>query len=161
MKTRDLIQTSIVAGIYIAISLLLTPFSYGPVQFRIAEMLNHFAIFDKKYIWALTGGCLVVNLFSPLAVVDVVFGTLGTLVMTFISYLLSKYVKSLKLKLTVSTITCTIFMWSIALELHIVSKIPFWMTYGTVALGELGSMVIGAVLIYLINKRINIKEMLK
>lgn len=163
MKTKSLVQSAIVAALYIAVSLISIPFglAYGPIQFRIGEMFNHFAIFDKKYILSLTIGCLIVNFFSPTGVIDMVFGTLGTLLMTSISYLVGRYIKSVKMKLIISTIICTVSMWTVALELHIVSKIPFWMTYLTVAIGELVTLIIGAIIIYLISKRIDIERMLK
>ncbi|MDO1605492.1 QueT transporter family protein [Lactobacillus sp. YT155] len=163
MKTKSLVQSAIVAALYIAVSLISIPFglAYGPIQFRIGEMFNHFAIFDKKYILSLTIGCLIVNFFSPTGVIDMVFGTLGTLLMTSISYFVGRYIKSVKMKLVISTIICTVSMWTVALELHIVSKIPFWMTYLTVAIGELVTLIIGAIIIYLISKRIDIERMLK
>lgn len=161
MKAKSLAQSAVVAALYIVISLVLAPMSYGPIQFRIAEMFNHLAIFNKKYILSLTLGCLVVNFFSPTGVIDMIFGTLGTLLMTFISYQIGRKIHSVKLKLIISTIVCTLSMWTVALELSIVSKIPFWMTYMTVAAGELVSMVIGALIIYVVSKRIDIERILK
>lgn len=141
-----------------AISLALAPFSFGVIQFRLAEMFNHLAIFNKKYIWAVTIGCLIVNMFSPMGAIDIVFGTLGTLLMTSISYYLAQKVKSVKVKLIISTIVCTIATWSVALELNLIMSAPFLITYLTVALGELLSMIVGAFLIYLLNKRFDFSK---
>lgn len=161
MKSKSLTQTAVVAALYIVISLILAPMSYGPIQFRIAEMFNHLAIFNKKYILSLTLGCLIVNFFSPTGVIDMIFGTLGTLLMTFISYELGKKVHSVKTKLIISTIVCTLSMWTVALELFFVSHVGFWITYLTVSAGELLSLIIGAIIIYLVNKRVNIERIIE
>ena len=73
-----LVKSSIVAAIYAALTMLL-PFSYLGVQFRIAEILVLLVFIDKRYIYGLTLGCLIANLGSPLGPVDVIFGTLATL----------------------------------------------------------------------------------
>ncbi|MFD1319349.1 QueT transporter family protein [Loigolactobacillus zhaoyuanensis] len=158
IKTSSLTKIGVIAALYIVITMLVAPWSFGAVQLRFSEMLNHLAIFNKRYIWALTIGCAIVNLFSPLGIIDIIFGTLGTLAMTTISYYVSRHLKHLAAKLAASTIICTIAMWSVALELHIVSKLPFWPTYFSVALGELFSLVIGALLFYVLAKRIDLTE---
>jgi uncharacterized membrane protein len=156
IKTSSLTKIGVIAALYIAITMVVAPWSFGATQLRFSEMLNHLAIFNKRYIWALTIGCAIVNLFSPLGIIDIIFGTLGTLVMTTVSYYLSRRLKSVAAKLTTSTIICTIAMWSVALELHLVSKAPFWPTYFSVAFGELISLIIGAILFYILAKRIDL-----
>lgn len=156
IKTNSLTKIGIIAAIYVALTMLVAPWSFGATQLRLSEMLNHLAVFNKRYIWALTLGCIIVNLFSPLGIVDIIFGTLNTFVMTALSYYISRRVKRLTLKLTISTITCTLTMWIIALELHVVSHVPFWPTYFTVALGEFVSLILGAILFYFLAKRIDL-----
>lgn len=156
IKTNSLTKIGIIAAIYVALTMLVAPWSFGATQLRLSEMLNHLAVFNKRYIWALTLGCIIVNLFSPLGIVDIIFGTLNTFVMTALSYYLSRRVKRLTLKLTISTITYTLTMWIIALELHVVSHVPFWPTYFTVALGEFVSLILGAILFYFLAKRIDL-----
>lgn len=156
IKTNSLTKIGVIAAIYVALTMLVAPWSFGATQLRLSEMLNHLAVFNKRYIGALTLGCVIVNLFSPLGIVDIIFGTLNTLVMTALSYYLSRRVKRLTLKLTISTVTCTLTMWIIALELHVVSHVPFWPTYFTVALGEFASLILGAVLFYFLAKRIDL-----
>ncbi|WP_281165558.1 QueT transporter family protein [Liquorilactobacillus sicerae] len=157
-KLVGLIKAALVAAIYVVLTVALIMFSYGPVQFRLSEMLNNLAVFNKRYIWALTLGCVIANLWSSLGAVDVIFGSLGTLVMTAISYFLSKFVDKKWQKLAIAVIICTISVWSVALELHLVSQAPFWVTYLSVALGELGSMILGAILIGIISTKIDLTK---
>ena len=83
-KVANLAKAGVVAGLYVAITLLLAPFSFGAVQLRLSELFNNLSVFNKRYIWAVTLGCAIANLTSPLGVVDVIFGSLGTLVMTLL-----------------------------------------------------------------------------
>ena len=76
--------------------------------------------------------------------------------MTTLSYFVTKRIKSVPLKLAISTVICTLMTFSVAIELHLVSKLPFWPTYATVALGEFLSMALGAVVIYLVQKRMDL-----
>ncbi len=152
----DLTKAALVAAVYVVLTVAFIPWAFGPIQLRLSEMLNNLVVFNKRYIWALTLGCLIANLWSSMGVVDVIFGTLGTLVMTTLSWLLSRYTNSLPLKLTISVVICTLMTWSVALELHIVSQFPFWWTYLTVGIGEFLAMTLGAVVCYLISKRFDL-----
>ena len=150
-KVANLAKAGVVAGLYVAITLLLAPFSFGAVQLRLSELFNNLSVFNKRYIWAVTLGCAIANLTSPL-------GSLGTLVMTSLSYYLTRNVESVPKKLAICVIICALMSWSVALELYFVSKAPFWMTYLTVGIGELISMAIGAIIVYGISKVVDLSE---
>lgn len=157
-KVANFAKAGVVAGLYVAITLLLAPFSFGAVQLRLSELFNNLSVFNKRYIWAVTLGCAIANLTSPLGVVDVIFGSLGTLVMTSLSYYLTRNVESVPKKLAICVAICALMSWSVALELYFVSKAPFWMTYLTVGIGELISMAIGAIIVYGISKVVDLSE---
>lgn len=153
---RQLALIAVVAAIYVVVTTLIKPLSYGAIQFRVSEALNHLAVFNKRYIWALTLGVFIANMSSSLGPIDMIVGTLGTLVMTTMTYFATRRIKSLKFKLVVSTLIDTAMMWVVAAELYFVLKAPFWITFGTVAIGEFAALVLGAVLFYLINKYIDL-----
>ena len=125
---------------------------------RLSESFNHLVVFNKRYIWAVTLGCALANIWSSLGAVDVVFGTLGTLMMTALSYYLSTKVKSLSVKLVINVIVCALMMWTIALELYFVSGAPFWWTFFTVAVGEAISMSIGAIIIWFVSQKMDLTK---
>lgn len=79
MKTRKLAFCGIVACLYAVVTLMTSSFAYGPIQFRIAEVLCLLCLFTPTAIWAATLGCFIANLFSPLPL-DLLFGTLATLI---------------------------------------------------------------------------------
>ncbi|KRM36764.1 hypothetical protein FC83_GL002641 [Agrilactobacillus composti DSM 18527 = JCM 14202] len=157
-NTLELTKIAVVAALYVAVTLLIAPLSYGAIQLRLAEGFNHLAVFNKRYIIALTIGCALANIVSPLGIIDIIFGSLGTLVMTSLSYFIAKRFKSVAARLMTSTIICTLMTFSVALELMVVNKLPFWPTYGTVALGEFVSLLIGAVVIYVVQKRVALSD---
>ena len=84
MKTftvNDFAKIAIVAALYVVLTITppLNAISYGAYQFRVAEMLNFLAFYNRKYIISLTIGCMIANFFS-FGLIDVVVGSLSTLV---------------------------------------------------------------------------------
>ena len=79
ISVRRLALLGLIAAVYAALTLGLAPISYGPLQFRISEALCVLPFFFPGCAWALFGGCLLANLLSQYGVLDVVFGSLATL----------------------------------------------------------------------------------
>lgn len=158
MKVKELSKIAIVSGLYVALTLLLSPFSFGALQFRLSEMFNHLAIFNKRNITAVTIGCVIANMFSLLGIIDVFVGGISTLLMTITIYLVSKKIDSLKVKLFVSSLISIIFMFPVALELNYIFKVPIFYTFVVSGAGEFVSMLIGAVVIYNVNKVVDFEK---
>ncbi|GAA0857554.1 MULTISPECIES: QueT transporter family protein [Clostridium] len=129
-----LAKISIVAALYVVITYAIAPISYGPVQVRISEVLVLLAFFDKKYIISLTIGCLIANLLSPLGMIDVVVGTLGTF---FSVYAISK-TKNLFL----ATLWPSFFCIPVVFILHIFVGLPFMLYLFGFIIGEFLSVTI-------------------
>lgn len=126
---RDLAEIALVCAIYVVLTVAISPLSYGSVQFRFSEALILLCFYNKKYGWSLTLGCLIANCFSPLGWIDIVFGTLSTLLpVIFICF--SK-------RLIISSLWPTLFVGLIVgAELSIVYELPFFITVIEVAVGE-------------------------
>lgn len=127
-KTRVTAITGITAAVYMAVTLMISPFAYGAIQLRFSEILVLLAFIDPLYGPGLILGCALANLFSPLGMIDVVVGTMGTAC----SVLFITKTKNLLL----ATLWPTIFCIFVGAELFIVNKLPFLFTTGTVMLGE-------------------------
>lgn len=78
-KTQRLIFAAIVGALYAALTMLLAPISYGPVQFRLSEVLCILPYFLPFTAWGLFFGCLIANFVSSVGFLDLVFGSLATL----------------------------------------------------------------------------------
>lgn len=107
-KTRKLVVSALVAGLYAVLTLSLGAISYGPIQFRIAEIMVLLPFIRKDYIWGLTIGCFLANVIGPYGVPDIIFGTIATFLSVYAVYLTSKYMKSNKFGLLVASIWPTI-----------------------------------------------------
>jgi uncharacterized membrane protein len=80
-KTRQLTLAAAIGALYAALTMGASVFgiAYGPVQFRFSEALCVLPFFFPASAWGLFLGCLLANLLSPYGPLDVVFGSLATL----------------------------------------------------------------------------------
>lgn len=79
MKTRQLAVSAVVAAAYAALTIVLAPISYGPVQFRVAEALCVLPFICPTSAWGLFIGCIIANIYGGYGALDIVFGSLATL----------------------------------------------------------------------------------
>lgn len=82
---RQMARCAVIAAVYVALCLVLAPFSYGAVQVRIAEALCLLPVFGAEYIVGVTLGCFLANLFGS-TILDVIFGTLATLLACLVTW---------------------------------------------------------------------------
>lgn len=76
----SLVKLAAVAAIYVVLTVVIAPLSYGPIQLRFSEILVLLCFYKKDYAYPLVLGCLIANFFSPMMAFDLPFGTLGTIV---------------------------------------------------------------------------------
>ncbi len=91
--TNFLVKSAAVAALYAVLTLLLPVASYGPIQFRFSEILVLLVFYNKRFIPGLVLGCAIANMFSPMMLFDVVFGTLSS----YIAFKLMQRAKNLYL----------------------------------------------------------------
>ena len=89
-KTRNLVFSALIASIYVVLTLLLRPISYGPIQFRVSEALCVLPYFTPAAIPGVFIGCLISNLLGGAVLMDIVFGSLATLIGAIGSWLLRR-----------------------------------------------------------------------
>jgi uncharacterized membrane protein len=79
--TKQLATAGIIAAIYAVLSLFSSVFgiAYGPIQCRFSEALTVLPFFLPEAIPGLFIGCLVSNLMSTVGPLDLIFGSLATL----------------------------------------------------------------------------------
>ena len=149
ISIKDIVKYASVAAIYVVLTWILAPISFGPIQFRISEVLVLLCFFDKKYFIPLTLGCLISNLMSPMAL-DIAFGTVATMISLF-------FISNSK-NLFVSSLFPVFFNGLIiAAEISIIEGIfdlnVFLFNMVTIAVGEfLCVSVIGVILFTLLRK---------
>jgi len=132
-----LVKSAIIAALYATVTVLLAPISYGPVQFRISEIMVLLAFFDPFYIGGLTLGCFIANILGPNGVTDIIFGTLATFISVYAISLTGKFVKDKKGSLIIASLWPTIFNGLIiGGMLTYLYKIQLLLSIGEVAIGE-------------------------
>lgn len=79
--TRQLATAGIIAALYTVLSLFANVFgvAYGPIQCRFSEALTVLPFFLPEAVPGLFIGCLVTNLMSTVGPLDIIFGSLATL----------------------------------------------------------------------------------
>ena len=83
-------QGAAIAALYVVLTLIFAPISFGPVQVRIAEALCILPMFTPAAIPGLFIGCFLANLIGGGIILDVIFGSLATLIGAVLGYMLRK-----------------------------------------------------------------------
>ena len=146
LTTRSVCLSAMIAALYAALTLLLAPISYGAIQCRISEAMTLLPILLPQAIPGLVIGCLVANLLSPVAIWDVVFGTLATLIAALGTYKLRK--KPLLAALCPVVANGVI----VGAMLAVFYALPLWMTMLEVAVGEAVAVALGFILLAALRK---------
>ena len=129
---RFLLRAAVIAALYAAITLLLAPISYGPLQFRVSEALTLLPILTPAAVPGLTIGCLVANLVGSSTPWDMVFGTLATLA----AALLTRRFRGRPLLAAAPPVLVNAVV--VGLVIALVNGLPLWLTMTEVGVGELG-----------------------
>jgi len=129
INIRSITLSGIIAALYVSITFLLSAISFGPVQVRVAEGLTLLPILFPEAIMGLFLGCLLANILGPWGAVDIVFGSLTTLLAALVTYRFRhSYIAYL------SPIILNAFI--VSLYLYAFFRIPYWPTVLTIGLGQ-------------------------
>lgn len=94
-KVLFLTQASMIAAIYVVLTLIFRAISFGEIQVRISEALTILPAYTPAAIPGLFIGCLIGNIIGGSVLPDIVFGSLATLIGAYFTYLLRKQNKFL------------------------------------------------------------------
>lgn len=162
-NVRKITIMSAVSAIYVVLTIALSGLSYGGIQFRVAEALMLLCVFKKEYCVALSVGCLISNMFSPMPL-DMVIGTLATVVaalpMCFVGKLYDK--KPLLTLVVASLFPAVSNGIIIGLELNFFYGEPLLVSMAQVMFGELVCVsVFGVILFRMISKNNHFMRILR
>lgn len=159
MNIKMISVSGIIAALYVAVTLLIIPFGFTNVQFRVPEIFNHLVVFNKKYIYGIVLGVFVTNmLWSELGPIDLIFGVGHSIIALSITIFSARFISGLVKRMIFNTLVFTFTMFIIAFELNLVLGFPFLFTWLTVATGEFVVMAIGIPVMMALNKRLNFKQ---
>ena len=87
---KYIVRASLIGALYIAITIVFAPISYGPVQVRISEMLTILPVIDPAAIPGLFIGCMIANIAGGFGPWDIFLGSFITLIAAILSYYIGK-----------------------------------------------------------------------
>ena len=153
MRVQFLTQAAMIAAIYVVLTYLFQPFGFMDVQVRIAEALTILPFFTPAAIPGLFIGCLLGNILGGAVLIDVIFGSLTTLIAACISYLLRKNKYLVALPPIIGN--AIVVPWVLRIGYSLSTPIPLMML--TVGIGEVISCgMLGTMLLVALNKYKNV-----
>lgn len=153
MKNRNvtfMTQAAMIAAIYVVLTYVFAPFSFGEIQVRIAEALTILPLFTPAAIPGLFIGCLIGNIVGGALLPDIIFGSIATLLGALFTYLLrnKKPVLGTLPPILANTV---IVPFVLRFAYGVMLPIPFLML--TIGVGEIISCgVLGMVVYYALNR---------
>jgi len=143
-------RAAMIGALYALLTIILAPISYGMIQIRVAEMLMVLPFFTPAAVPGLFVGCLIANIFGGLGILDIVFGSLATLISAYlVTRIKNKYLVPLPPVLINAVI--------IGIVLHLVLGFPLYLTVAWVGFGQMIACYgLGLPLLLLLEKRRNI-----
>ena len=163
MKVKTLLINAVIAALYFVLTATVAPFGFTNIQFRISELFNHFIVFNQKFFWGIIGGVFLANLFLSPTKVDLIFGLSHTIISLCITMLFARVITNKLTLMFINSIVFSFNMFIIAymlkVFLHLEDTFMFlWITSG---ISEFIMMVVAIPIVYFLQKRINIKQLLE
>ena len=150
-RVRRLCEAALVAALYVALTELsaMIGMSSGVIQFRLSESLCVLAIFTPAAVPGVTLGCLVANLLTQCAPLDIIFGTFASFIGMLGCRMLKKlpYIAPIPYALSNMVIVPLILAYVYYAE----ESLPF--LFLTVCIGEILSVFAVGVPLYMILKK--------
>ncbi len=149
-STLWLTQGAIIAAMYVALARVFAPISYGAIQLRIAEVLTILPMFTSSAIPGLFIGCVLANLLGGAVLLDVVFGSLATLIGAALGWMLRKN----RWLVPIPAVLANALIIPFVLRYGYAVDMPLWLMMLTVGAGEVGGCyILGELLASVLLKR--------
>lgn len=153
-KTLFITQAAVIAAIYTVLVFIFSFSSFGPIQFRIAEALTILPYFTAAAIPGVTLGCFLSAVLVPgTAVLDMVFGSLATLIAAVLSYKLRR--NKFLVPIPPIIVNALVVPWVLKFAYGEAQSVPLMML--TVGAGEfVAAGILGMVLLFALDKVKNV-----
>ena len=153
IHSKTLARIGLIAALYVVITIVLHPISYSNIQVRLSEILTLLPFFmGYPAAIGLWIGCMIANIFGGLGLIDIIFGSLITLIAGLFTARASSLYEA-------SIYPIVFNAFGVALILKITSDLPYLWTALSVGLGQfIAIFVIGIPIMKLLNKKIDLKE---
>jgi uncharacterized membrane protein len=145
---RRVAVAGVVGALYVVLSLAVAPFAFGPLQFRLGEVLKPLVIKYPVTIPAFAIGVGIVNLFSPLAgvlelalmpTVNLAGGVLCWFVARRVGGVIGTYAGSFLFAVMIAA--------GVGAVLHFAAGLPYLASFASVAVSEVILLLAGNALL--------------
>lgn len=151
MKTKNVVTAGVIASLYVVLTMISAMFgmSSGVIQVRLSETLTVLPYFTSAAIPGLFIGCLIANVLSGSIIIDVIFGSIATLLGAVFSYVLRKNRYLVSIPPVVSNMIIVPMVLKYAYHL----EDALWFMALTVGIGQIISCcILGNLLLFSIEK---------
>ena len=146
--TKFLVRSAVIAALYAALTLVITPLAYGPIQFRVSEALTILPLFFPEAIPGLTIGCFLANI--PSGPWDMLIGAGATLIAAILTRLSRKIWLGV-----IPPVISNAFLVPVIFLTNPEITDPYWLSVLTVGGGELLSVVALGIPLYFALKKLS------
>src|SRR5699024_1898298 len=150
ISPSDLTKTGIITALYVTVTFALSVISFGAIQLRFSEMFNYLALFHKRYLIAITFGVVIVNFVSLMCFLYVPIAGTATFLVLILSRYITKNIKNLRMKFAINGSLSSLSMFTVESQLYIVFGVSSKINYITTVFGELISMRIGGIIVFIV-----------
>lgn len=153
MKNKQILfltQAALIAALYVVLTLISNVLGLASmqIQVRFSEALTILPYFTPAAVPGVFIGCLMSNLLAGGALLDIVFGSLATLLAAVLTYLFRRF----KWLAPLPPIVCNTLIIPFVLK-YAYGIIPLWLSFLTVCAGEIISAgVFGMLLLFTLQK---------
>lgn len=141
---RRVAVAGMVGALYVVLSLVVAPFAFGPIQFRVGEALKPLVIRYPATIPAFGIGTVIINLFSPFAgTLELVFMPLVDMAGGALCWFLAHRIGGTFGTYVASFVYAVFTAAGVGLVLYVVAGIPYLFAFGSVAVSEIILLLAG------------------
>lgn len=154
MKSKKLVficQAAVIAALYVVLTYVFSAFASGVIQVRVSEALTVLPAFTPAAIPGLVIGCLLSNTLTGCVLLDIIFGSVATLIGALGSYALRRHTWLVPIPPIVSNMIIVPFVLRYAYGAT--DAFPFMIA--TVGAGEIISCYLLGMLLYGALKKVN------
>ena len=154
MKSKKLVficQAAVIAALYVVVTYVFSAFASGVIQVRVSEALTILPAFTPAAIPGLVIGCLLSNTLTGCVLLDIIFGSVATLIGALGSYALRRHTWLVPIPPIVSNMIIVPFVLRFAYGAT--DAFPFMIA--TVGAGEIISCYLLGMILYGALKKMN------
>ena len=145
---RRVAVAGVVGALYVVLSLAVAPFAFGPLQFRLGEVLKPLVIKYPVTIPAFAIGVGIVNLFSPLAgALELVLMPAINLAGGALCWLVARRVGGVIGTYAASFLFAVIIAAGVGAVLHFAAGLPYLASFVSVSVSEVILLLAGNALL--------------